>query len=85
MAMAAQKGTPEYEQMKELKKKQREERPKQQPADSKPSKSDLFWKSEGERSGFSGVGSGIGNSIHGFFESLGKMEMPKGRAKKKAA
>ena len=86
-AIAAQRGTPEYEQMKELKKKQRENKPQQQAAEAakEPSQMDLFWKKEGERSGLSGVGAGIGNSVTGFFSSLKNIEMPKKHPGKKTA
>ncbi len=57
-ASAAERGTPEYEKMKEYKKAQRENK------SSKPASSEKgFWQREAERSGFAGTGAMFGNAI----------------------
>jgi hypothetical protein len=60
-AFAAQRGTPEYEQLKVLKQKQREEK-KVHKAEPSP-KTKGFWQREAERSGFAGTGAMFSNAI----------------------
>ncbi len=56
--LAAERGTPEYEKMKEYKKAQRENK------GSKPASTEKgFWQKEAERSGFAGTGAMFGNAI----------------------
>lgn len=62
-ALAAQRGTPEYEALKAYKTKQREEK-KTRKADPSP-KAKGFWQREAERSGFAGTGAMLGNAIAG--------------------
>lgn len=61
LVMAAQRGTAEYQQMVELKKKQREEK-KVRKADPSPNAKG-FWAREAERSGFAGTGAMFANAI----------------------
>ncbi len=57
MALAAQRGTPEYEKLKEYKKAQREKEA-QPSANAKG-----FWQKEAERSGFAGTAAMFGNAL----------------------
>ncbi len=59
--MAAERGTPEYEKIKEYKKSQKakKEAEKLNP----PSKEKGFWQKEAERSGFAGTGAMFSNSV----------------------
>ena len=63
-AMAAERGTPEYERLKEYKKAQREG--KGTPGAASGKKAPGFWEKEGERSGLGSTGSNVGN----FFRNL---------------
>ena len=63
LALAAQRGTPEYEKLKEFKKAQRV---KKETTPATASAVSEFWKKEGERSGFSQTGASISN----FFQNL---------------
>jgi hypothetical protein len=63
VAMAAQRGTPEYEKLKEYKKAQRA---KKESAPATKSAVSEFWKKEGDRSGLSQTGS----TISTFFQNL---------------
>lgn len=60
-AMAAQRGTQEYEKLKEYKRKQAEER--QQKKTDPASKEKGFWQREAERSGLAGTGAMFANAI----------------------
>jgi len=60
-AFAAQRGTPEYDQLKALKQKQREEK-KTRKAEPSP-KAKGFWQREAERSGLAGTGAMFSNAI----------------------
>ncbi len=57
---AAERGTPEYEKMKEYKKSQREK--KASPA---ASQEKSFWQKEAERSGLAGTAAMFGNAVAG--------------------
>ena len=63
--MAAQKGTAEYQALKEYKNKQRELRKQEKTSPAEKGKG--FWQREAERSGFAGtaamISNGIGNAI----------------------
>ena len=69
-AFAAQRGTPEYEQLKAMKKKEREAKAQKSTSDTS-SNASTFWQREAERSGFAGTGKALGSSISGFFSSAG--------------
>lgn len=56
-AIAATRGTPEYEKLKEYKKAQREKKPNPSP------NAKGFWQKEAERSGFAGTAAMFGNAI----------------------
>lgn len=56
-ALAAERGTAEYEKMKEYKKAQREKKPSSQEKG--------FWQKEAERSGFAGTAAMFGNAVSG--------------------
>ena len=60
-AFAAQRGTPEYEKLKEMKKANRElkMRTKAEPS----AKAKGFWEREAERSGFAGTGAMFSNAL----------------------
>ena len=57
-ALAAQKGTPEYEKLKEYKKAQREKK-----NSSSASSEKGFWQKEAERSGFAGTAAMFSNAV----------------------
>jgi len=59
VAFAAQRGTPEYEKMKEYKKAQREKKDHPQPQ----GEAKGFWQKEAERSGFAGTAAMIGGAV----------------------
>lgn len=59
--VAAERGTPEYERLKEYK---REQKAKREAEKANPSvKEKGFWQKEAERSGFAGTGAMFSNSI----------------------
>ena len=60
-ALAAQKGTPEYDQLKAYKQKQREEKSARKANPSPKAKG--FWQREAERSGLAGTGAMISNAV----------------------
>ncbi len=78
-ALAAQRGTPEYEKLKELKKTERAQKASEKAAAGSSSGTGSFWQRETERSGLAGTGAMVGNSISGFFSSLGSMHKPKSK------
>ena len=64
-AMAAQRGTPEYDQLVEIKKAQRAEREKRRTEEktNPQAKPKNFWQREAERSGFAGTGAMFSNAV----------------------
>ncbi len=64
-AFAVQRGTPEYDQMKAIKQKQREEKKLKKTSESAPNtKTEKgFWQREAERSGFAGTGAMFNKAI----------------------
>jgi hypothetical protein len=62
-AFAVQRGTPEYEKMKEYKRTQREKR--NNPSADPKGEAKGFWAREAERSGFAGTAAMFGNAITG--------------------
>ena len=68
-AFAAQRGTPEYQKMIELKKVQREKRIAKQASEKEliasgaAPKGPSFWQKEAERSGFAGTGAMFGHAV----------------------
>ena len=60
-AFAVQRGTPEYEKMKEYKKTQREKKDNPKPQ----GEAEGFWTREAKRSGFAGTAAMFGNTITG--------------------
>lgn len=62
-AMATQRGTPEYEALKEYKNKQRAERDAKKADPAPKEKKNTFWSREAERSGFAGTGAMFANGI----------------------
>ena len=67
-AVAAQRGTPEYEQMKAIKRKQAAER--EQRKANPAAKPDGFWQREARRSGFAGTGAMFSNVVSGALPML---------------
>ena len=68
LAAAAERGTPEYEQMKAIKKRQAVER--EQRKTNPPAKADGFWQREARRSGFAGTGAMFSNVVTGALPML---------------
>ncbi len=64
-AMAAERGTPEYEKMKELKRVQREQREAKRAAEKANPEiaKNKFWSKEAERSGMAGTGAMFSRAI----------------------
>ena len=62
-AFAVQRGTPEYEKMKEYKRLQREKR--NDPSAAPQGEAEGFWAREARRSGFAGTAAMFGNAITG--------------------
>ena len=60
-ALAAERGTAEYERLKEMKKARREEKAREQA--NPGSKEKGFWAKEAERSGFAGTGAMFRNAV----------------------
>ena len=62
---AAERGTAEYERLKEVKKAQREKREHEKKAAADPSvpREKSFWQKEAERSGFAGTGAMFSNAV----------------------
>ena len=61
VALAAQRGTPEYQRLVELKKAQRAER---EAAQNNPEQKPMgFWQKEAQRSGFAGTAAMLGNGV----------------------
>ncbi len=63
VAFAAQRGTAEYNALKEYKTKQRAEREAEKANPEPKSKESTFWSREAERSGFAGTGAMFSNGI----------------------
>ncbi len=63
IALAAERGTPEYHQLKEYKNKQRAEREAEKANPTPKSQQSTFWSREAERSGFAGTGAMFANGI----------------------
>ena len=59
VAFAAERGTPEYERLKEYKKAQREKKDQPQPK----GEAKGFWQKEAERSGFAGTAAMFGGVV----------------------
>lgn len=62
-AFAVQRGTPEYEKMKEYKRLQREKR--NNPSANPQGEAEGFWAREAKRSGFAGTAAMFGNAVTG--------------------
>ncbi|GEM_PF-3207866 len=62
-AVAAERGTPEYDRLKEVKKAQREQKERERASPSAKAKG--FWEKEAERSGFAGTGAMFSNAVFG--------------------
>lgn len=78
-AFAAERGTAEYERLKEYKRAQREEREAQKAnPEAGARKGKSFWQKEGERSGLGGTGS----RIRGIFKDLNPMPFLKEQQEK---
>lgn len=74
-AVAAERGTPEYDKMKEYKKAQREQRDREKTSGEIK---EGFWAREAKRSGFAGTGAMFGNGI----ASVVPLDKPNSRKEK---
>ena len=64
IALAAERGTPEYNALKEYKNKQRAQKETEKTNPSPKPKQSTFWSREAERSGFAGTAAMFANGIH---------------------
>jgi len=64
IALAAERGTPEYIKLKEYKNKQRAEREAEKANPTPKTPQSTFWSREAERSGFAGTGAMFANGIN---------------------